>query len=209
MPQRKQPLTSGNYYHIFNRGVEKRKTFTSERDYRRFLETLEHVLIDKRKFARKTKMPANINENPKVEVIAFCLMPNHFHLLLRQIGDSGISELLQRLTNSYTKYFNLKYKRTGPLFEGRFKAVLIQNNDQLMHISRYIHLNPVVSGIVNDPRNFEWSSYRVFVGEKQSNFIKQDVIINNFDRRYTYEQFVLDQIDYGKKLEELKHLYLE
>ena len=211
MPLRKHKLTTGNYYHVFNRGVEKRKIFLREQDFLRFSETMEHCLFNKRKpSSRDLKSPDSTIEKP-VELLAYCLMPNHFHLLLKQNIEKGIESYLQRLSNSYAKYFNTKYKRVGSLFQGPFRSVNINSDEQLLHLSRYIHLNPVVAGLAGDPKGYRWSSYSDYIGKSPSRntFVNPEIILGSFSASNTYEQFTLDQIDYGKKLEDFKHLNID
>lgn len=150
MPRRYPVLANGDIYHIYNRGVEKRSIYLSDSDFKHFLETLEHYRTPNiNKHSKKTVLKVGGNPNfPLVEILSYCLMPNHFHLLLEQKSDNGISIFMSRVANSFTKYFNIKNERIGPLFQGTFKAVKISTDEQLVHISRYIHLNPLVSRIV-------------------------------------------------------------
>ena len=208
--RRKNKFVNNSYYHVFNRGVEKRKIFLNDKDLQRFIETLEHCLSDKRKPSLRHQNPiAKTNiENP-IETVAFCLMPSHFHLLVRQNLERGIETYLGRLSNSYAKYFNTKYKREGSLFQGPFKSVRIDSDEQLLHLSRYIHLNPVVSGLVEDPSAYKWSSYNSYLKPEVESFVNPQIVLGQFATSEAYRQFTLDQIDYGKKLEELKHFNLD
>lgn len=95
-------------------------------------------------------------------------MPNHFHLLLQQIRDGGITEFISKLTNSYTRYFNIRNKRIGPLFQGEFKAVHVETDEQLIHLSRYIHLNPIVSYITKKLESYQWFSYLEYLGRAKT-----------------------------------------
>ena len=131
----------------------------------------------------------------------------------RQNIDNGISTFISNFTNSYAKYFNTKYQRVGPLLEGVFKAVYVENDDQLIHLSRYIHLNPVVSSIVNETEilNYKWSSYPAYLSLNEKNKIVLDIntILSYFKSPKKYQEFVMDQVDYGKELEKIKHLTLD
>lgn len=210
MPRRLIPFVDSEFYHIYNRGVEKRKIFTQPRDYKRFIRTLFYYQFTSPKpsFSKFAKSELNlfkpVLENKIAEVICYCLMPNHFHLLIRQLKDSGISTLLGQISNSYTKYFNTKYTRVGSLLQGTFKAVPIETDEQLLHVSRYIHLNPVVSGLVNKLDTYKWSSYSEFINGQES-FCSSQEILNFFPSPPKYKEFVEDQIDYGTTLEILKH----
>ncbi len=209
MATKKRYFVNDSYYHIFNRGVEKRKVFLKDRDLERFLETIEHCLSDSNRLTRKLmKKNSKLFEAP-VGVIAFCLMPNHFHLLLKQNTNSGITTFLSRLSNSYTKYFNTKYDRVGPLFQGAFRSVPIESEEQLLHLSRYIHLNPIVVGLSKAPEDYRWSSIGSYITKSSGSFVNPEAVLGQFGSKEAYLQFVNDQIDYAKSLEELKHLHLD
>lgn len=213
MPYRKIPLVNGQIYHIFNRGVAKLPIFNNERDYRRFLESIYYYQFHgpKPQFSQlKRYKNFNFEKNGRiVELLCYCLMPNHFHFLLKQIHEGGISEFVRKLANSYTKYFNTKHKRVGPLLQGQFKAVRIESDEQLIHVSRYIHLNPTSSFLVKDLRTYAWSSYSDYVGVTSESICQMEEILSMFKNRKNYEQFVLDQKDYAKTLELIKHKTFE
>ena len=142
MPGRITPLVSGEYYHIYNRGSEKRDIYTQPRDYTRFQKTFYYYQFSdpKPKFSqfKKSNLFKPLLNEKLVEIICYCLMPNHFHFLIKQLKEKGISIFLSQLSNSYTKYFNVKYGRIGPLLQGAFKAVRIETDEQFIHVSRYI-----------------------------------------------------------------------
>lgn len=144
-----------------------------------------------------------------VEIVCYCLMPNHFHFLLQQKRDGGITEFASKLTNSYTKYFNIKNRRVGPLFQGEFKSVYIETNEQLLHLSRYIHLNPLVDYVTKYLENYKWSSYIEYINSSINGACQKDIILNQFKSHNDYKQFVLNWEDYGKKLEAIKHQLLD
>src|SRR5258706_16455772 len=122
-----------------------------------------------------------LNLNTKiVEIIAYCFMLNHFHFLIRQIREGGITEFVSKISNSYTKYFNVKYERVGPLLQGEFQAVHIETDEQLIHVSRYIHLNPTVNFIAKTLDDYPWSSFHEYTDETISGFCEKDIILNQF-----------------------------
>ena len=181
-------------------------------DYRRFLKTMLYYQIEnpKPRFSLFSPTVKLINQNKKIiDIISYCLMPNHFHILLSQNRKSGISEFISKLTNSYTKYFNIKNKRNGPLFQGEFKAVHVESEEQLIHLSRYIHLNPLVSYVTKNLEAYQWSSYREFLGYDNNLICSKDIVLEQFKSNNKYKEFVLDQEDYGKQLEFMKHQCLD
>ncbi len=209
MSYRQAIFANGQFYHVFNRGVEKRTTFIDRRDYNRFVDSLNYYRAkDQRvRFSFRGRLPILNKDIPSgplfAEVVSYCLMPNHFHLLLKQVNDSGITTFLSKLSNSYTKYFNTRHKRVGPLFQGSFKAVRIESDEQLTHVSRYIHLNPLIDYLVKDIKTYVYSSYLEYIGIKEG-FCHKKYIMGGFSSTETYEQFVLDQEDYGRSIKLLE-----
>lgn len=205
-------FVENSYYHVFNRGVEKRKMFLDEQDYSMlFYYMFVYLSPVKNLISKYPNLPFRLqgkNLNKDVELLAYCLMPNHFHFLLKQNSKDGVSKLLKQLTNAYTLYFNQKYERVGGLVQGRFKAVEVPTDELLLHISRYIHLNPVVAEIVSNPKDYKWSSYKNYIGNDKS-FIEKMSVLSYFPSAKAYEQFVLNQIEYANELDKIKHLTLE
>lgn len=154
----------------------------------------------------KEKIRNGIKSEPKiVEIIAYCIMPNHIHLLLEQIEENGISKYMNNILNSYSRYFNTKYERKGPLWESRFKNVMVLTDEQLIHLTRYIHLNPVTASLVNKPEDWQFSSYKEYIGK-----IETDKFICKFDDYIDvspsiYADFVENNIDYQKELAMIKN----
>ena len=213
MPRRQTPLVNNEFYNIFNRGVEKRSIYTNTWDYKRFLKSCYYYqfLGPKPSLSKFVKSDLGLfqplAENKMVEIICYCFMPNHFHLLIRQLKDRGASLFLGQLLNSYTKYFNTKYSRIGSLFQGTFKAVRMETDEQLIHLSRYIHLNPIVSGLAANLELWPWSSYFEFMSKP--NLCSITEILSFFSSPEKYREFLKDQIDYGTTLEIIKHQLIE
>jgi len=213
VPYRFEPIITGGFYHVFNRGAERKKIFIVGRDYDRFLRTLRYYNKSEKK-VRYSRFNPSIHKyddtEKMVNIIAYCLMPNHFHLLLRQVQDNAISKLIGQVCNSYTKYFNIKRKRFGRLFHGNFKAVRIENDSQLLHVSRYIHLNPFVAKIVKEPKNYQFSSYREYINSDLKQICDgKDYILSHFRREGAYADFVSDHMEYAESLAAIKHLFIE
>jgi len=209
VPYRLVPFANENFYHVFNRGVEKRITFLDNRDYQRLIEIIYYYQYSgpKPRFSTHKRFKViNFDQNPKiVEIICYCLMPNHFHFLLKQVQESGIQEFLSKVTNSYTKYFNTKYKRVGPLFQGQFKAVRVESNEQLLHLSRYILLNPYVGSLHHEWKTYPYSSIFEFVNEAKNNICSTKYITEHFPSGEDYQKFIADQQGYAQELEIIKH----
>lgn len=211
---RKVPLVTGEIYHVFNRGVNKADIFHTNADYNRFMRTFKYYLFwPLPKYSQRWLNSGRdvLNKKPLVGVLAYCLMPNHFHLLLKQIADNGITIFMRKVSNSYSHYKNLKSKRIGPLFQGRFKSVLVETDEQLSHLSRYIHLNPVVGGLVSKPGDYRWSSFKEYLGlvDPRKKICNTDLALVGFKNSKSYEDFVLDQSEYVRELNMIKHLTFE
>ncbi len=196
----------GGIYHIYNRGVEKRKIFLDDQDYLRFVHDLfefndQNPAINLAYYFGKSK--SKEVGLPKIErgarklfvrLMAFCLMPNHFHLIVQQITDDGITEFIRKLGTGYTNYFNKKYRRVGPLFQGKYKSVQIKSESHLIHLPYYIHLNPLdVAGIewrgekvINYKKasefleKYRWSSYRDYIGIRNFPSVTQREFLTKF-----------------------------
>lgn len=229
----------GQYYHIYNRGVDKRTIFTNTSDYLRFLESLYWFNDTKPHELRELKRCGNRGDWISVdygdpisahtrseitEICAYCLMSNHFHLLLKESYEGGITKFMHKLSLGYTLYFNEKYKRSGCLFQGRFKAVAIKTDEQLKHVTRYIHLNPAElkepkikesrvynkENLVKFLENYKWSSYQDFIGKRDKNYIlNKKALPKWFNSFNEYKNFTEDWIDYYRSLITFDSLILE
>lgn len=205
-------FTENTVHHVYNRGVEKRNIFLDVQDYRIFLYYLYIYLLPLKEVLNKyPDLPIRLyktNLHGKVEVLSYCLMPNHFHLLLKQTTVDGISRLLKQLTNAYTLYFNQKYERVGGLMQGNFKSIEVVTDELLLHVSRYIHLNPVSSEIVANPVSYKWSSLREYL-QKAKSLCNTSLILAYFPTIDHYLNFVNDQVDYSRELEKIKYFRIE
>lgn len=152
----------GAIYHIYNRGNGKQDIFVEENDYRFYLKRLAQNL-----------------KKHHVSLVCYTLMPNHLHLVVKQETEEPVYKFISSLHTSYSMYFNKKYKHTGHLFQDRFKQVLIESDEQLVHLSRYIHFNPVNAGLAEKPWKYFWSSYQEVIGSNPLSLCEKDILIGS------------------------------
>lgn len=218
-------LVNGEYYHIYNRGSEKRIVFSDKSDYKRAISLISYYqyLNPPVKYSFFIRFPSDeqsiitnklsIKNSVLITIVAYCLMPNHFHLILKQNTDSGISKFMSNFQNSYTKYYNTKHDRVGPLFQGAYKLVRIENDEHMVHLSRYIHLNPVTSFVIKPDHLFryQWSSVNEYVSETQSEngLCDKKLILSHFSDSNKYSTFLTEYIDITQELHALKKLIFD
>ncbi len=178
------------FYHIYNRGVEKRIIFEDEQDYKVLLKYIKEILspVDEKSLntifslrgqSYKAEKKPLKNYCTEIDLVAYCLMPNHFHFLIKQKNKASIEGFMRALMTRYSMYFNKKYDRVGSLFQGRYKAVLTNDESYLLHLSRYIHLNP--SEYTTDLEN-AYSSYVEYLGKRKTLWVKPKEILSFFNR---------------------------
>lgn len=223
MPRRFIPFVTNEIYHIYNQGLDKRPTFTDQRQYVRALETIHFYQYKTNlKLSTFLKLPKSEKEsftashlkkeNKHICILSFCLMPNHFHLLVKQLHEGGISRFASNFQNSYTKYFNTKHERKGSLFLDQFKAVRMETDEQFIHVSRYIHLNPYSSYItksLEETQIYPWSSFREYVQPSPFDISDKEILFSFFKTPNSYKNFVLDNASYQRELDKIKHLIFE
>jgi len=219
---RKDKLIEGEIYHIFSKSIAGFKIFNSYANSARMLATIRYyqmknltkkfsIFIRSERLKKEQDYFYNFLQGKEklVEIIAYCLMSTHLHLILKQLKRNGISIFMNDILNSYTRYFNVKARRKGPLWESRFKNVLVKTDEQLIHLTRYMHLNPVTAYLVDKPQNWEFSSYREYLGKTSKEAIVcryEDLLSIQPD---SYKEFVNDQIDYQRSLATIKDLMLD
>ncbi len=204
MPKRNRLKVYGadNYYHLYNRGVNKQDIFREPEDYFYFLSLFKRHLSSEVSKDSSGRPHTKFNED--VELIAFCMMPNHFHLLCYLKEPNGISKLMQSVLTAYSMYFNKKYRRTGGLFEGPFLASRITNDGYLWHVSRYIHLNPLDIG--SDFKQYPYSSISYFSGDKHADWLHVDKLVKTKDESRQYLEFVADYETMHEDMKLLKNI---
>lgn len=212
-------MVNGEYYHIYNRSIAGFKIYNNDSDFQRFADLLGYYCFSdppikyseyKRLNSESQKnMVFSLSTNDKlVSFVCFCIMPTHFHILLRQNVEDGITRFIGLIENSYSRYFNLVHKRKGPLWESRFQAVHVATDVQLLHLTRYIHLNPVSAGIINKPEEWKYSSYFEFLNmENPNNLCKFNDLIDMKSKQY--QKFVNDRKDYQRQLAIIKSQLLD
>jgi putative transposase len=190
MPYRKADLMPDSFHHIYNRGVGRQPIFFDPDNWRYFLVLLHRYFVP-----------------PRAEIVAYCLMPNHYHLLVRVITRSFSADVMQPFSVSYTKAVNVQQARVGPLFQGPFKSVLVDEDAYLLHLSRYIHLNPVFAGLAPTPEDWAFSSYRDFVGARHGTLPSPSPVLGQFRAQSEYRQFVNAYLDTDRQA--ISHLLFD
>ncbi|MEI7750049.1 MAG: transposase [Candidatus Moraniibacteriota bacterium] len=246
---RKTVFANDEYYHVYNRGVDKREVFLNEGDYVRFLTYLrefnDNSTYEQRIFLKNQKnikssskeLSSCIQElssleesQPSVEIIAYCLSPNHYHLILKQLVENGVKIFMHKLGTGYTNYFNKKYQRSGSLFQGPFKAIHIDSNEYLLLLSAYVNRNYFIHGYqgedlgtkspsggsVPTPMQDEWKycSALEYLGKRNGTLCKKEIVLNQFgqlgsESRASYAEFLDVNANYFRDKKELQKYILE
>ena len=191
MSRRQVEFAIGEYYHIYNRGSNRQHIFREHENYSFLLRLLKMYAL-----------------KLDVAVIAYCLMPNHYHLLVRQEGATAARLLPQYVFNSYAKAFNRRYGRSGTLFEGPFKAIHIDRQEHLIHLCRYMHGNPVKDGMVATPEQWPYSNYLEWIGERAGTLFEPEFVKQNFVTGAEYRRFVYAYLEDADVLPEDVKAYL-
>ncbi|EKD56634.1 MAG: hypothetical protein ACD_58C00131G0009 [uncultured bacterium] len=210
---RQDLLVNNEIYHILNKSIAGYTIFNNDIEFSRMLNIIQYYLIENPSvcYSRFIKLSQqdqelilldNYNRKKIVQIIAYCLMPTHFHLILQQLISNGISKYIANISNGYARYFNVRHKRQGPLWQGKFKNVLVKDDEQLLHLTRYIHLNPTTASIVSDPIDWQYSSYKEYLEPNRNNLCNYHDILDI--KPGVYKRFVLSQKDYQKKLSIIK-----
>lgn len=196
---------SNAYYHVFNRGMGGREIFLDKEDYETFLYYLEiytaPVESVAAKFPKLSQRLIRNNLNEEVKLISYVLMPNHFHLILKQKSARALPRLLKQVSNAYTTYFKAKYKSLGGVMQGRYRAVLIESEFLLVQMVRFVHRNPVSAGFSLDPRTYVWSSI--------NDHSEENELLNSFGGVEEWDRFHLDLDSFEANLQKIKQLTID
>lgn len=225
----RDPFEIKEIYHIYNRGTDKRNIFLDQADHERFIKSLLYfndsrpVVMGKLENKEENKVAPWKEREKFVEILAFCLMPNHYHLLIQEIKESGITNFMKKLGTGYTMYFNKRYERNGVLFQGQFKSVHVDQDSYLHHILHYIHLNPLdLSMFWRDGKmdakralkfldSYLWSSYPKYTNKKFASKEWENILDRNFLEEFYSNKYQTDLIDWldSIDLNYIQHLLLE
>lgn len=217
---RKDKLTTGEIYHVLNKSIAGYEIFNDASHFLRIKELLRYYNRKniEFKFSRYAELLCQgkdiavreATESEKlVTIIAYCIMPTHIHLILKQLCDNGISTFMRKISDSYTRYFNVLHNRKGPLWVGRFKNVLVESDKQLLHLTRYVHLNPVSAGLIDKPKEWQDSSYNEYLGTTTKN-----ANLSNFQNLLeiepkAYKKFVNSRRSYQRELSIIKKIVID
>jgi REP element-mobilizing transposase RayT len=220
---RKTEFANGEYYHIYNRGVDKREVFLRNGDYKRFIVGMNEFncseaigsLRDNRarenqelsSWSSRSSTPDSVPQS-LVQIIAYCLNSNHYHLILRQVSERGVEKFMHKLSTGYTNYFNKKSNRTGALFQGRYKSTHIDSNEYLLHLSVYVNANHVIHNYPE--KDWPYSSCLDYAGKRGGKLCEKETILGQFDDNpREYEKFMRNNINYFREKKELEKYILE
>ena len=214
--RRKEQFETGNVYHVCNKSIAGFEIFNDEEDFTRmeylfryyqfkrelsYSHFINNKYVETAGFDKACQSTSSLEEK-NVCILSFCIMPTHYHLVVKQLMDDGISQFIGNIQNSYAKYFNAKHNRHGPLWVGRFRGIKIESEEQLVHLTRYVHLNPMTAGLVKKPEEWKASSYKEFLyGQKICEFENiMDIAASD------YKKFIDDQASYQKSLAKIKEI---
>lgn len=214
-------LSTDEIYHLYNRTIGKETALLDERFLGKFFQITNYYRFHQRlSFSDFNRLPqavqesclaSYINNQPLIDIFVFSFMPNHYHFLVKQLQDKGISLFLSNLQNSFAKNYNLINDRNGSLFEHNFKAKRITTNEEFIHVGRYIHLNPVTSKIIdfNELLTYKWTSLPCYFDERKNKFVNTKPILDYFKTPEKYLKFLKYNEEYQRKLKEIKDLLID
>ena len=209
-------------YHVFSRSIAEFKIFNDNSEFARLISGIRYYQLENPEIRfckviqqnkdKNTPSPVNMSliQHKKIlDIIAYCIMPTHLHFVIKPILENSIPTFIGNLLNSYSRYFNIKHNRKGPLWEGRYRKVLVDSDEQLLHLTRYVHLNPVTAYLVNKPEDWPASSYREYLSitADGDRICKYDGLLD-IDP-IAYRKFTEDRISYQRNLAKIKKIMLE
>ncbi len=203
------------FYHVFNKSIANFGIFSKPKNSLKFIGTLDYYNDLKTKlslsvYLRKKSLNTSLlipKDNSIAKIISYCIMPDHYHLLVKIIHANKFSKYINNVESSFTRYFNLKNNRKGPLWQSTVKSVIIESNEHLLHVSRYIHLNPTTKYLVNKPEDWNLSSYNCFISNKK--YLKEYIREISVDSCLDYKKFVENNIDYQRELKHIRKFMID
>lgn len=193
-------FANGEFYHVYNRGVDKRNIFADSYDLHRFFQSMDEFNVAEPigSIYEASFLDPTVTSKRKrkrlVKIIAYCLNPNHHHFILQQVRENGVSEFMKRLAGGYTWYFNNKHKRSGSLFQGTFKAKHINSNEYLLHLSAYVNLNHRVHQLGGLTAKLTKASWDEYASNSSESFCEKKIILDQFSNRRDYKKFAEDSL---------------
>lgn len=222
MSVKRDVLATGEIYHVFDKSVGNEIIFPSLRhlsqitnsiDFYRYQQVMKYSKFKQMTIEQRNSYLSGVREHPPlVEIYAFAFMPNHYHLLVKQLQDNGIKIFTSNIQNSFAKYFNTKHERGGSLFQNPFKSRWVGTDEDFMHVSRYIHLNPVTAYMIeiDDLDKYPFTSYMYYVNSEDQDFVDTEFLLSLFGgSKKRYKEFINDRVDYQRELARIKSLILE
>jgi len=216
---RKTALTNEITYHVFTKSIAEYKIFNDPKEYSRMMDVIKYYGKEKpeMKFSRYAELRRNNERNEVlsinrvkddlVKIIAYCIMPTHIHLILRQEKKDGISIYMDRILGSHTRYFNIANDRKGPLWEGKFKNVMVDKDEYLYHLTRYIHLNPVTAHLVEKPEDWIATSYNEYISKDKKGICSFEDVLDITPN--LYRDFVEERIEFQRNLAKIKRFMMD
>jgi putative transposase len=205
-------FVGGGVYHVYNRAVKEKTLFRDNSDYETFrfylyiyLKPLKTVLEQYENLPFRLQIK---NLHKEIDALAYCLMPDHFHLLLKQTSKDGVSKLMKQVTNAYTEYYNKKYHTSGPLVQGRYKATTLEKDSYLLQVARYIHLDPVLAQLAPTAQEYTWSSMKEYYGSAVESICNKRLVLSYYSSPKSYTAFVNDSANFAKEKPKLKTLLI-
>lgn len=210
---RRGTIAVGEYYHIFNRGVDRKKIFHRSSDFARFRDSLFFFNTEKPAWLvndlRQVEGDYHPNDDERlVDIIAYCINPNHFHIIVKENKEGGLAAFMKKVSTGYAMYYNKKNMRSGVLFQGRFKSVHIPSSDLLLYVSAYVNCNSQIHGGV-DAMAYPWCSFSEYVGIGAKEFCQKESILGQFKKSEDYKSFCLEKAAGMKDKKDMQYLHLE
>lgn len=212
---RKNKFYDDCFYHVFNKSIANFGIFSKSNNVIRFIKALDYynnlkVEMSLSVYLRKKTIDANLlvpKDRSVAKIISYCIMPDHYHLLVKINYANKFSKYINNIESSFTRYFNLKNNRKGPLWQSQVKSVYIESNEHLLHVTRYIHLNPTTKYLVDKPEDWSFSSYKYLINDEK--YLKEYIKEISIDSCLDYKKFVENNIDYQRELKHIKKLMLD